>query len=76
MQLNSPILQGSASKPARFALVILTSMFKGFCMCCRLLGIAPLEHKDVLVNFCATQPCSYVFKFIIQFCEVIHKITR
>ena len=67
------ILQGSASKPARFALVFFHTHVQGyFCVPVCLLfqheekskmsNTLLLKPKDVLVNFCATQQCSYIFE--------------
>ena len=82
-QLNSPILQGGAGKPARFALVFFSHpCSKIFLfMCCWLFfqheaklltcNTERLKPKDVFVNFCATQSFAYISKVAAQFCKII-----
>ena len=76
-QLISPILQGSASKPCKFALVFFSHIhvpgyFCVFLSTCYfnmkknqdvILSSELLKPKDVLVNFCATQQFSCIFEF-------------
>ena len=48
-QLNSPILQGSASKPARFALVFFHTQQVGICFC--IFVFAPIVACNVLWQY-------------------------
>ena len=78
-QLNSPFLQGSASKPARFAQFFshpFPDMFYVFLTVCDFrirnsrCNTRPLNLRDVLVNFCVIQQFSYFFQVAGQICRI------